>query len=188
MWGDKMRFMNVIVVFLVAFSAAGIALYAVGPDLSSDAVAQKAFEELEQSGKMEEMVRQIEADPEVNRYMEELESKEMFSDSPPDSGVEEQVEGNMDGVDINDSDSLESDPPQEPVVPEEQGLAFDTKEDAASVMMEKVGFRNLLKMKNAVENDTMTAEQVMEELDEDLTEEEMLALKVMIFKEWQNRN
>ena len=176
-----MRFMNVIIVFLIAFSFGGITLYAVGPDLSSEAVAQKAFKELEQSGKMEEMIRQIEADPEVNRYMEELESQDVFSEGSPDNELEEQlVEGNMD-----EGDSLETDPPQ---APEEQGLAFDTKEDAASVMMEKVGFRNLLKMKNAVENDTMTAEQVMDELDEDLNEEEMLALKVMIFKEWQNRN
>lgn len=176
-----MRFMNVIIVFLIAFSFAGIALYAVGPNLSSEAVAQKAFEELEQSGKMEEMVQQIEADPEVSRYMEEWQSQQEIPQESQESGMEGQLEEEA----INESDSIEIEPPQ---VPEEQELAFDTKEDAASVMMEKVGFRNLLKMKNAVENDTMTAEQVMDELDHDLNEEEMLALKVMIFKEWQNRN
>lgn len=176
-----MRFMNVIIVFLIAFSFAGIALYAVGPNLSSDAVAQKAFEELEQSGKMEEMVQQIEADPEVSRYMEEWQSQQEIPEESQGSSMDEQFEEGT----IDESDSIEVDPPQ---APKEQELAFETKEDAASVMMEKVGFRNLLKMKNAVENDTMTAEQVMEELDDDLNEEEMLALKVMIFKEWQNRN
>ncbi|MEZ0482727.1 hypothetical protein [Planococcus sp. SSTMD024] len=176
-----MRFMNVIIVFLIAFSFAGIALYAVGPNLSTEAVAQKAFEELEQSGKMEEMVQQIEADPEVSRYMEEWQSQQAIPEQAPDSGTDEQFEEGS----IAEGDSIEVDPPQ---VPEEQELAFETKEDAASVMMEKVGFRNLLKMKNAVENDTMTAEQVMDELDDDLNEEEMLALKVIIFKEWQNRN
>ena len=176
-----MRFMNVIIVFLIAFSFAGITLYAVGPNLSSEAVAQKAFEELEQSGKMEEMVQQIEADPEVSRYMEEWQSQQEIPEESQGSGMDEQFEGGN----IDEGDSIEVDPQQ---APEEQELAFETKEDAASVMMEKVGFRNLLKMKNAVENDTMTAEQVMEELDDDLNEEEMLALKVMIFKEWQNRN
>lgn len=176
-----MRFMNVIIVFLIAFSFAGIALYAVGPNLSSEAVAQKAFEELEQSGKMEEMVQQIEADPEVSRYMEEWQSQQEIPEESQGSSMDEQFEEGT----IDESDSIEVDPPQ---APKEQELAFETKEDAASVMMEKVGFRNLLKMKNAVENDTMTAEQVMEELDDDLNEEEMLALKVMIFKEWQNRN
>jgi len=72
--------------------------------------------------------------------------------------------------------------------PEGQELAFETKEDAANTVIKKVGFRNLLKMKNAVENDTMSAPEVLAELEEDLNEEEMLALKVMIFKEWQNRN
>ncbi|MDE0582173.1 hypothetical protein ON064_03820 [Planococcus sp. A6] len=176
-----MRFMNVIIVFLIAFSFAGIALYAVGPNLSSEAVAQKAFEELEQSGKMEEMVQQIEADPEVSRYMEEWQSQQEIPEESQGSSMDEQFEEGT----IDEGDSFEVDPPQ---APKEQKLAFETKEDAASVMMEKVGFRNLLKMKNAVENDTMTAEQVMDELDDDLNEEEMLALKVMIFKEWQNRN
>lgn len=176
-----MRFMNVIIVFLIAFSFAGIALYAVGPNLSSDAVAQKAFEELEQSGKMEEMVQQIEADPEVSRYMEEWQSQQEIPEESQGSSMDEQFEEGT----IDEGDSIEVEPPQ---APKDQDLAFETKEDAASVMMEKVGFRNLLKMKNAVENDTMTAEQVMEELDDDLNEEEMLALKVMIFKEWQNRN
>ena len=180
-----MRLLNVIIVFLIAFSFGGITLYAVGPELSSDAVAQKAFEELEQSGKMEEMVRQIEADPKVHRYMEELGSQDAFSESPDSELDEHLVEENVDEVNMGDSDSFAGDPPQDT---QKQELAFDTKEDAASVMMEKVGFRNLLKMKNAVENDTMTAEQVMDELDDDLNEEEMLALKVMIFKEWQNRN
>lgn len=176
-----MRFMNVIIVFLIAFSFAGIALYAVGPNLSSDAVAQKAFEELEQSGKMEEMVQQIEADPEVSRYMEEWQSQQEIPEESQGSSMDEQFDEGT----IDEGDSIEVGPPQ---APKEQELAFETKEDAASVMMEKVGFRNLLKMKNAVENDTMTTEQVMEELDDDLNEEEMLALKVMIFKEWQNRN
>lgn len=176
-----MRFMNVIIVFLIAFSFAGIALYAVGPNLSSDAVAQKAFEELEQSGKMEKMVQQIEADPEVSRYMEEWQSQQEIPEESQGSSMDEQFDEGT----IDEGDSIEVGPPQ---APKEQELAFETKEDAASVMMEKVGFRNLLKMKNAVENDTMTAEQVMEELDDDLNEEEMLALKVMIFKEWQNRN
>ncbi|MGM0897494.1 MAG: hypothetical protein ACQEV0_06335 [Bacillota bacterium] len=176
-----MRFMNVIIVFLIAFSLGGIALYAVGPNLSSEAVAQKAFEELEQSGKMEEMVQQIEADPEVYRYMEELESQEELSGEVPGNDVDEQFEEDV----MDEGDAFEAESPQ---VPQEQELAFETKEDAANVMMKKVGFRNLLKMKNAVENDTMTAEQVMDELDDDLNEEEMLALKVMIFKEWQNRN
>ncbi|MDN5708276.1 MAG: hypothetical protein L0G95_02470 [Planococcus sp. (in: firmicutes)] len=178
-----MRFMNVIIVFLIVFSFAGIALYAVGPNLSSEAVAQKAFEELEQSGKMEEMVQQIEADPEVSRYMEEWQSQQEIPEESQESGMDGQLE--EEAINESDSDSIGIDPPQ---VSGEQELAFDTKEDAASVMIEKVGFRNLLKMKNAVENDTMTAEQVMDELDNDLNEEEMLALKVMIFKEWQNRN
>lgn len=177
-----MRFLNIIIVFLIAFSFGGIALYAIGPNLSSEAVAQKAFAELERSGKMEDMIRQIEGDPAVSRYMEELEGQSEFSDEVEESGMDEQLDEEL----ADDVADIEADTAAPETDKEE--LAFETKEDAASVMMEKVGFRNLLKMKNAVENDTMTAEQVMNELDDDLNEEEMLALKVMIFKEWQNRN
>jgi len=161
----------------------GIALYAIGPNLSTEAVTQRALTQLEESGKMEEMVQYFESDPQVNQYMQQLQEqandlqgavidKDGSSQEPEDELVDSAVENAGNGQ----------------AAPEGQELAFETKEDAANTVIKKVGFRNLLKMKNAVENDTMSAPEVLAELEEDLNEEEMLALKVMIFKEWQNRN
>ncbi|MFC4712403.1 hypothetical protein [Planococcus dechangensis] len=178
-----MRFLNVIIVFLIAFSMSAIALYAIGPNLSTEAVTQRALTQLEESGKMEEMVRYIESDPQVNQYMLELQNQANApqdsvsgADEPPQELEDELVDSAVE----NDNNRL--------AAPEGQELAFETKEEAANTVIKKVGFRNLLKMKNAVENDTMSAPEVLAELEEDLNEEEMLALKVMIFKEWKNRN
>lgn len=178
-----MRFLNAIIVFLIAFSMSGIALYAIGPNLSTEAVTQRALTQLEESGKMEEMVQYIESDPQVNQYMQQLQERTNDSqgvESGTDEPSQELEEELVDSAVENDGNGL--------TAPEGQVLAFETKEDAANTVIKKVGFRNLLKMKNAVENDTMSAPEVLAELEEDLNEEEMLALKVMIFKEWQNRN
>ncbi|MBT2581984.1 hypothetical protein [Planococcus sp. ISL-109] len=178
-----MRFLNVIVVFLIAFSLSGIALYAIGPNLSTEAVTQRALTQLEESGKMEEMVQYIESDPKVNQYMEQLETQANVQQDLQ-SGTNESADGTKEEM----LETTAEDAGNRLNAPEDETLAFETKEDAAKTVIKKVGFRNLLKMKNAVENDTMTAPEVLKELEEDLNEEEMMALKVMIFKEWQNRN
>lgn len=173
-----MRFLNLVVVFLIAFSLSGIALYAVGPNLSTQAVAERAFNELEKSGKMDEMVRQFEEDPDFGQYLQRFEEQQNAVEAEGETGFVLEEEPEISG---EQAPRISQEATEEP-------LAFETKEDAASVMIKKVGFRNLLKMKNAVENDAMTADEVIAELDEDLSEEEMLALKVLVFKEWQSRN
>ncbi len=175
-----MRFLNIIIVFLIAFSFSGIAIYAVGPNLSTEAVAQRAFQQLEQSGKMEEMVRQIESDPNVSAYMEQLEVQ-LDEQAPAEQEVSEGILTEEDVQALEEQTTFNS-----LEIPPQEDLAFETKEEAANVVIKKVGFRNLLKMKEAVETDEMSAQDVMVKLEEDLSEEEMLALKVMIFKEWQN--
>ncbi|AIY05808.1 hypothetical protein Plano_1843 [Planococcus sp. PAMC 21323] len=63
-------------------------------------------------------------------------------------------------------------------------LAFETTEDAAQTLVKKVGIKNLVNMKSKVEDGTMSPEQIIQKLEEDLNEEEMLALKVIILKEF----
>lgn len=66
---------------------------------------------------------------------------------------------------------------------ESQELPFQTSGDAAGTVIKKVGITDLAKMKSGVEDGTMSPEEVIQKLEEDLTEEELLALKVIVYKE-----
>lgn len=66
---------------------------------------------------------------------------------------------------------------------ESEALPFETSGDAAGTVIKKVGITDLAKMKSGIEDGTMSAEEVIQKLEEDLTEEELLALKVIMYKE-----
>lgn len=68
--------------------------------------------------------------------------------------------------------------------PTEKPLPFETTGDAAHTLVKKVGLKDLANMKSAVENGSMTTEEVLMKLEEDLSEEELLALKVIVLKEF----
>ncbi|MGH2317539.1 hypothetical protein ACRC6Q_07190 [Planococcus sp. SE5232] len=62
-------------------------------------------------------------------------------------------------------------------------LPFQTTGDAAGTVIKKVGIKDLAKMKSGVEDGSMSADEVIRKLEEDLNEEELLALKVIVYKE-----
>lgn len=138
-----MRFLMSIIIFLIFFSFAGIGVYIVGPDLSTDRLVADATEKLRSNGQMEKVVEYVENDPQMLEYIEEARVAEE----------------------------------------ESQALPFQTTGDAAGTVIKKVGITDLAKMKSGVEDGTMSAEEVIKKLEEDLNEEEMLALKVIIYKE-----
>ena len=66
---------------------------------------------------------------------------------------------------------------------ESETLPFQTTGDAAGTVIKKVGITDLAKMKSGVEDGSMSADEVIRKLEEDLNEEELLALKVIVYKE-----
>lgn len=144
-----MRFLMTIIVFLIFFSFAGIGVYVIGPDLSTERFVLKATEKLKNNDQMDKVVEYVKNDPQTMDYIEEVRVSE-------------------DQKQPNENDNL----------------AFETTEDAAQTLVEKVGITNLVKMKSKVEDGTMSPEQIIQKLEEDLNEEEMLALKVTILKEF----
>jgi hypothetical protein len=62
-------------------------------------------------------------------------------------------------------------------------LPFTTKGEATRVLVKKVGVTKLQDLQAKVRNGTASKEEVLQVLNEDLTEEEMLALKVIAYKE-----
>lgn len=66
---------------------------------------------------------------------------------------------------------------------DESQLPFTTKGEATRVLVKKVGVSKLQNMQAKVQNGTASKEEVMQVLNENLTEEEMLALQVIAYKE-----
>ena len=142
-----MRFLMSIIIFLIFFSFAGIGVYIVGPDFSTDRLVTDATEKLRSSGQMVKVVEYVESDPKMLEYIEEARVAEE----------------------------------------DNEALPFQTTGDAAGTVIKKVGIRDLAKMKSGVEDGTMSAEEVIKKLEEDLNEEELLALKVIVYKELYNQ-
>jgi hypothetical protein len=66
---------------------------------------------------------------------------------------------------------------------DEKSLPFTTTGEATRVLIQKVGLSELNTIKNGVENGTMAPSEVVETLEAKLDEEELLALKVIAYKE-----
>ncbi|MGE7674476.1 hypothetical protein ACQKMV_12975 [Lysinibacillus sp. NPDC094403] len=62
-------------------------------------------------------------------------------------------------------------------------LPFTTKEEATKVLIQKVGISELNNIRTKVQNGSMTKEQVIQEMEGKLTDEEIMALKVIVYKE-----
>ncbi|ERN53575.1 hypothetical protein M3689_12070 [Alkalihalophilus marmarensis] len=62
-------------------------------------------------------------------------------------------------------------------------LPFNTKEEATRVLIRKVGITDLLEMQSRVERGQMSQQEIINELESSLTEDELLALKVIAYKE-----
>jgi hypothetical protein len=66
---------------------------------------------------------------------------------------------------------------------DEDTLPFTTTGEATRVLIQKVGLSELNNIKNGVENGTMAPSEVIESLEMKLSEDELLALKVIAYKE-----
>lgn len=62
-------------------------------------------------------------------------------------------------------------------------LPFTTKEEATRVLVKKVGFAELNEIREQVQNGTASKEEILNDIQSKLTEEEIMALKVIAYKE-----
>ncbi|CEG22526.1 hypothetical protein BN1080_01455 [Planococcus massiliensis] len=66
---------------------------------------------------------------------------------------------------------------------EGRDLPIKTKGEATRVLIQKVGISELKTMQSEVKKGTMTQQEAIQKLETQLSEEEMLALKVLAYKE-----
>ncbi|MFS0862251.1 hypothetical protein [Fredinandcohnia sp. 179-A 10B2 NHS] len=62
-------------------------------------------------------------------------------------------------------------------------LPFTTKEEATRVLVKKVGITELNEIRTKAQDGSMTQEELLAEVETKLSEEEILALKVLAYKE-----
>ncbi len=66
-------------------------------------------------------------------------------------------------------------------------LPFTTKEEATKVLINKVGITQLNEIRHQVQEGTISNEEVLDEVQSKLSEDEILALKVIAYKELYNQ-
>lgn len=66
---------------------------------------------------------------------------------------------------------------------DESQLPFKTKGEATRVLIQKIGIGELQSLQQGVQNGTISQQEAISKLEGELSEEEMLALKVIAYKE-----
>lgn len=66
---------------------------------------------------------------------------------------------------------------------DESKLPFTTKEEATKVLVKKVGVSEIADMKSKYESGTLSKDEALQVVQGKLTEEEIMALKIIVYKE-----
>ncbi|WP_277584325.1 hypothetical protein [Psychrobacillus antarcticus] len=138
-----MKFIKVLLGIVIFLGIIVVAAYYFGPKLVADQVMEKVSVELQDSGQLEAIKKEIENDPELREFIAE-------------------------GKNVDSSK-----------------LPFQTKEEATRALITKFGISEIREIQSKAK-DGMTAEEKQEifnKLESNLTKEEMLALKVLAYKE-----
>ncbi|WP_080844295.1 hypothetical protein [Cytobacillus gottheilii] len=88
----------------------------------------------------------------------------------------------------NIKSAIESDPElmafvEEAEAADPESLPFTTKEEATRVLIQKIGLTELNDLRVQAQEGTVSKEQIISQMEANLTEEEILALKVVAYKE-----
>ena len=72
---------------------------------------------------------------------------------------------------------------EEAATAKQDQLPFTTKEEATRVLIKRVGVSELMDIQTQVQKGTITKDELLQKAQEKLTEDEILALKVIAYKE-----
>ncbi|WP_047983959.1 hypothetical protein [Ornithinibacillus californiensis] len=92
----------------------------------------------------------------------------------------------------NIKQAIESDPELQAFIEEAESidnstLPFNTKEEATRVLVKRVGVTGLQDIQSKAQQGQLTKEELMQEMESNLSEEEIMALKVIAYKELYNK-
>lgn len=108
--------------------------------------------------------------------------------------IVEQVEANLNEEDKEEVKSyIAKDPKLQEIVDEAattnpDALPFQTKEEATRLLIKKVGINRLLTIQEQAQNGSISIDEVVAEMEGTLSEDEISALKYVLYKELYNQN
>ncbi|WP_391209179.1 hypothetical protein [Psychrobacillus sp. L4] len=138
-----MRFIKVLFGLVVVIALIGLAAYYSVPKLVADQVMEKVAVELQNSGQLESIKKEINSDPQLQAFIEE-------------------------GKNVDNSK-----------------LPFQTKEEATRLLIKKFKISDLKEFQAKAQSGITEKDkqEIFNKLENNLTAEEMLALKVLAYKE-----
>ena len=101
----------------------------------------------------------------------------------------EKVESNLDDEKLAEvksyieNDSMVQEMVSEAATTNPDTLPFQTKEEATRVLIKKVGVTRLLEIQEQVQTGSISKEEVLSEIEGKLSDDEILALKYVLYKE-----
>ncbi|TYR75946.1 hypothetical protein FZC79_07215 [Rossellomorea vietnamensis] len=139
-----MKLLKISAVVLIVFGIAGFAIYHFGTNMATDKIGDYVEQESANPGQVEEVKRQVAANPELQQFLK-------------------------DGTENVDPSSL----------------VYQTKEEAINGVIKKVGISELMDLQSMVSDGVTPEEQseILALLEEKMSEEEILALKVLVNEE-----
>ncbi|WP_391122058.1 hypothetical protein [Psychrobacillus sp. L3] len=138
-----MKFLKVLFGFVFVIALIGFAAYYFVPKLVADQVMEKVAVELQNSGQLESIKKEINSDPQLQAFIEE-------------------------GKNVDNSK-----------------LPFQTKEEATRLLIKKFKISDLKEFQAKAQSGITEEDkqEIFNKLENNLTDEEMLALKVLAYKE-----
>lgn len=176
-----MKFVKWIVVPLVLLVVLGFGIYQFGLSFAIDKVA----DELESSGKMDEVREMVKNDPELEKFIKEVETTPEFQQMLANQGnlsasggvvtETQQNQDNQSGQSAAGDNSAK--------VSKMQKLPFDTKEEAMEEVIDRIGMPKLYDMYDRVQSGTASKEEIIAEVSKQFSKDEMTALKIIAYQE-----
>lgn len=117
-----------------------------------------------------------------------------FGTNAASEKIIETVEANLDNQNLQEVKSyIQNDPMVQQIVSEAaatdpETLPFQTKEEATRIIIKKVGVGRLLDIKEQAQNGGLNKDEILAEIEGKLTEDEIFALKYVLYQELNNLN
>jgi len=176
-----MKFVKWIVLVVLGF-----AIYQFGVSFAIN----KVSEELESSGKMDEVREMVKNDPELEQFIKEVETAPEFQQmianqsNLPASG--EQASSSAD----TETEQKQAQSSGQPAAgkntakaSEVDKLPFETKEEAIEEVVDRIGMPKLYDMYDRVQTGAASREEIIAEVSNEFSEKEITALKIIAYQE-----
>ena len=172
------KFIKWVLVPVVIIFVIGMGVIYFSFDFASEKIITKVSEELESSGKIEVIKEAVKSDPEIAGFIKEVET-----DPEARQFLEDQKTNSVDNRQNSDTNMNEKSAETASLNKTNTELPIQTKEEAVKVVVDRVGITELNSMVKRFKEGTASKQELIQEASTQFTEEELMALKIIAYKE-----